>query len=100
MKQTLGYLVDNITKILYEHNSDIMLLSQNISEDEYDVEALNIVLKIFACDNITNVKNIITDTFVEYFGECAVTRDQDYINIAKEVWVLWEDYVKYNMSMA
>jgi len=98
MKQTLGNLLDNITKILYEHNSEIMLLNDNIPEDEYDVEALNIVLKIFECDNATEVKNIVTDTFVEYFGEGAVTREQDYTNIAKEIWILWEDYINYNMS--
>jgi len=100
MKQTLGNLLDNITKILYDHNSEIMLLNDNIPDDEYDVEALNIILKIPECDNITEVEHIIATIFVEYFGECAVTRDQDYINIAKEVWVLWENYVKYNMSMS
>ena len=98
MKQTLGNLLDNITKILYEHNSEIMLLDKTIPEDEYDVEALNIVLKIPECDNVADVKNIVSETFIEYFGECAVTRDQDYTDIAKEIWRLWEDYINYNMS--
>jgi hypothetical protein len=98
MKQTLGNLLDNITKILYDHNSEIMLLDKNIPEDEYDVEALNIVKKIFECDNVIDVKNIVSETFIEYFGECAVTRDQDYTDIAKEIWRLWEDYINYNMS--
>lgn len=98
IKQTLGILVDNIAKTLYEHNSEIMLLDENIPEDEYDVEALNIVLRIFDCDNMEEVQNIVANTFVEYFGKCAVIRDQDYINIAKEIWILWEDYINYNMN--
>ena len=36
MKQTLGNLLDDITKILHKHNSELMILNENIPDDEYE----------------------------------------------------------------
>ena len=76
-------LVAEIAELLYRH--DPMGLS-GAPRDEYEPEAIAIVVRLPACSGEQACLNLVWNVFVHFFGEHNLAPKESFAPIAEDLW--------------
>lgn len=89
LKDEYGELFDGVAEILFRH--DPMGINFEDNTDEYYPEVRTILPRLKACRSPRDVATVIHEEFQRWFDFYGVgTRDR-YVDIAGEVWTLWQE---------
>ena len=86
--------MEKVTEILYYH--DTMGFSPHFPEDEYDIEAANIIAGLRHVSNLKELQWMIYDVFVCCFSALSAEPiyDKRYTYIAEEIWDAWQEEIE------
>jgi hypothetical protein len=80
-------LLDSVSEILFRH--DPIGINFESNADEYDPEAGTILPRLFDCQCLKDVHQVVYEEFVRWFDESTAGPFEIYDSIAKEIWDLW-----------
>ncbi len=90
LKQQYGALWNSISEILFR--LDPMGISFASNTDEYDPEVSSILPRLKDCQSADDVRSVVYQEFVYWFGDETAGQESDYAEIAHEVWDAWNEY--------
>lgn len=82
-------LFESTAALLFRHDPVGMAFEHN--KDEYLPEAGTILPRLNGCQSEADVLPIVYEEFLHWFGNAAGTRER-YVEIASEIWDLWQAY--------
>lgn len=84
-------LLRQVSRILFQH--DPLGVDFESNTDEYDGEAELILMRLRANPSAPDVRTIVYQVFVELAGEKTAGAIGLYLNVARDVRMLWHDHV-------
>jgi hypothetical protein len=85
LKARFGAVYDQVAAILARHDPE--KLASGDYSDEYEVEADTILPRLASARDASDVRRIVYEEFVRWFG---TERDAaSFDEIAREIWVAW-----------
>jgi hypothetical protein len=88
LKTEYGQLFDSVTALLFRH--DPVGINFGNNTDEYEPEAETILPRLRTCQSADDVRDIVHEEFVRWFGESAGSPSA-YTQIAVEIWKTWQE---------
>ena len=82
-------LFESTAALLFRHDPVGMAFEHN--QNEYLPEAGTILPRLGICQSEKDVLPIVYEEFLHWFGNAAGTRER-YVEIASEIWDLWQAY--------
>src|SRR5438094_247156 len=80
-------LFERVSEILFEH--DPIGINFESNTDEYEPEVGTILPRLKKCNSIEEARTVIHQEFVAWFGKDIAGPEQNYEEIAKDVWQAW-----------
>ena len=87
MPSTHDTLDQKVTSILAAHDP-LGLCAMGAPQDEYSLEARTIVPRIDEANSSTELRRVIHQEFVRWFGLSVAGTEERYTAIAEELWIL------------
>ena len=84
LRRTSGEWLDRVTAILFEE--DPMGLDFEGNTDEYEGEAVSILLRLDACADVHGVRAVVHEEFVRGFTSGTAGPPERYARIATRIW--------------
>ena len=88
LKKRSPELFQQVAAILFKH--DPMAIDYEVNTDEYEPEAGTIIPKLADCSSYMDARKMIHEEFLRWFYD-DVGDEDEYTEIAKEIWELWVD---------
>ena len=89
MKQKYPKLFASISAICFRQDPIGINFSDNT--DEYDPEAGTILPRLKECRNKEDVRKIVCEEFIRWFGSEIVGEESKYQIISEEIWKAWRE---------
>ena len=83
-------LYDDVNEILFRH--DPIGINFEDNTDEYEAEVGTILPRLTLANSIADVRLIVYEEFVRWFDEEIAGPIENYSDIAKEVWKVWQKW--------
>jgi hypothetical protein len=83
-----GDLFDSTAAPLFRH--DPVGINFEINPDDYEAEAGSILPRLHGCQSVDDVCRVVHEEFVLWFDAATVGPPERYMQIASEIWQLWE----------
>lgn len=96
LKAEYGELFDSVSALLYRHDPIGINFEENT--DEYDLEARTILPRLRRCHTLEDVHNAVYSEFVHWFDADIAGAPEHYMQIAAEIWQLWQEYLARKTS--
>lgn len=90
LKAEYRELFDQVAELLFRH--DPQGINYQTNTDEYESEAQTILPRLRSCHSEDDVLRVVHEEFVRWFGVDDAGTQQQYVNIAKEIWQLAGDF--------
>ncbi|MBC7933623.1 MAG: hypothetical protein H7Z38_23935 [Rubrivivax sp.] len=87
LKREYGTLFDVLTEILFRHDPIGIGFEEN--RDEYDLEAETILPRLWQCQSVEDVTEIVHQEFQDWFTPEVAGAKEKYIEIAEDIWRVW-----------
>jgi hypothetical protein len=85
-----GELFDSVVALLFRHDPIGVNFGDNINPDEYEPEAETILPRLNRCSSSNDVLEAVHQEFVRWFGEDTAGTQERYVQVAAEIWQLWQ----------
>lgn len=83
-----GRLFDSVAALLFRHDP-IGIAFENENTDEYEPETGTILPRLRSCQSASDVRRVVHEEFVRWFGAGNAGPEERYSEIASEIWQLW-----------
>jgi hypothetical protein len=90
LRAEYGELFDSLAGLLFCHDP-IGIAVDNPNTDEYEPEAETILPRLRACKSSDEIRAVVHEEFVRWFGEATAGPPERYDEIAVETWGLWQN---------
>jgi hypothetical protein len=77
-----------VSKLMFEHDPISINFGENT--DEYEAEAGSIIPRLSSCASADDVTTVVHEEFMRWFGKDTAGERSRYINLAKDIWALWQ----------
>jgi len=81
-------LFDSTAALLFRH--DPVGINFEVNPDEYESEAGSILPRLPGCQSADDVCRVVHEEFVRWFDAVTAGPSERYIQIASEIWQLWQ----------
>ena len=81
-------LFDSTAELLFRH--DPVGINFEVNPDEYQAEAGSILPRLHGCQSADDVCRVVHVEFVRWFDTATAGPPDRYMEIASEIWQLWE----------
>jgi hypothetical protein len=88
LKAMYGDLFNSIAALLFRH--DPVGINFEVNPDEYETEAGSILPRLHGCQSADDVCRIVHEEFTRWFDAATAGAPERYMQIALEIWHLWE----------
>ncbi len=85
LKQRYHSVHQSLTELLYRHDP-IGLAALGAPKDEYEAEAGSIIPRLPEAESKDDVRRIVHEEFVRWFGDEQAGPESAYDRIAEEIW--------------
>jgi hypothetical protein len=90
LKAEYGKLFGSVAALLFRH--DPVGINFEDNTDEYEIEAGTILPRLRNCESGQDVRRVVHEEFVRWFGSDTSGPEERYTDIASEIWELWQRY--------
>jgi len=91
LRQQFGDLFDLIAQLLFRF--DPIGINNGFNTDEYELETSYILPQLNRCHSADDVQHMVYDVVLASFaGVENAGQESQYIQIAEEIWRLWQSY--------
>ncbi len=90
LKQEYGALWNKVSEILFR--LDPMGINFGSNTDEYEPEVSSILPQLKDCESADDVRGVVYDEFVYWFGDVTAGEELDYVELAQAIWDAWNEY--------
>jgi hypothetical protein len=91
LKAQYGPLYDAVAAVLFRHDP-IGIAFDNENTDEYESETGTILPRLLGCGSKNDVLRVVHEEFVRWFDADNAGPENLYVEIASEIWDLWQRY--------
>lgn len=88
LKKKHPELFAEVSRILF--TSDPVEMNFDENTDEYDPEAGTIIPRLSSCRSAEDVKKVVHEEFVRWFGEATAGPEKRYAKPSEEIWSVWK----------
>ena len=88
LKKEYGELFQSISALLFEH--DPISINYETNRDEYEPEVETILPRLKGCHSAEDVRRVVHEEFIRWFGAEDVGPENRYEQIAKQIWDIWQ----------
>lgn len=92
IKQGYENLYNEVLEILWRHDP----IGLGYISDEYVPETGTILPRIKEASSHAELRNIIYQEFVKWFNEELAGKEENYNQIAHEIWECWNKFISIN----
>ncbi|MEL7569559.1 MAG: hypothetical protein AAGU14_03255 [Eubacteriaceae bacterium] len=92
IKQGYENLYNEVLEILWRHDP----IGIGYLSDEYEPETGTILPRIKEASSQAELRNIIYQEFVKWFNEELAGKEENYNQIAHEIWECWNKFISIN----
>jgi hypothetical protein len=89
LKSKYRGLFEAVSEILFRH--DPVGINFETNTDEYEPEVETILPRLENCKSISEVRTMIHNEFIRWFDADTAGAEEQYENIAREVWSVFHD---------
>jgi hypothetical protein len=83
-------LFDEVSRILFR--ADPIGINFEDNTDEYDAEAGSIIARLPECDSRDDVRRVVREEFVRWFGIDIAGNEERYSDVASSIWDVWQHH--------
>jgi hypothetical protein len=87
LRAEYGELFDAVSALLFRH--DPAGINFEVNPEEYNSEAGTILPRLKSCHGVDEVRAVVHEEFVRWFGLSIAGGPERYQQIASEIWRLW-----------
>jgi hypothetical protein len=87
LKRRYGPIFDELRRAFNRHDP-IGLLSAGAPEDEYEAEVGAVLTRLPATASLEDVRRLVHEEFVRWFGEDVAGTETRYLALAGDVWAI------------
>jgi hypothetical protein len=87
-KAKCGDLFDSTVALLFGHNP--IGIDFEVNPDEYQTEAGAISARLRGCQSAGDVCRVVHEEFIRWFDAATAGPPDRYMEIASEIWQLWQ----------
>lgn len=96
LKARYGKLFDAVATLLFQKDPIGINFEENT--DEYESEAETILPRLRTCKGPDDVLEVVYAEFVRWFDADTAGPRERYVEIASEIWQLWQRYLSEGMQ--
>jgi hypothetical protein len=90
LRAEYGKLFDSVAALLFR--KDPIGINFETNTDEYEPEAETILPRLRTCQSADDVRHVVHQEFVRWFGPDTAGPQEHYAEIANEVFRLWQEF--------
>jgi hypothetical protein len=88
LRDEYGQLFDMLAGLLFREDPVGINFETNTSE--YEPEAETILPRLRQCQSADDVRRVVHQEFVRWFGDSTAGAEARYASVASKVWELWQ----------
>jgi hypothetical protein len=90
LKAEYRELYDDVAALLFRH--DPISINFETNADEYEPEVGTILPRLRGCRSPEDVRRVVHEEFVSWFGGDVAMSEKHYAKIATEIWEHWQKF--------